>query len=318
VSEEQHVVAVVVTWNRRELLTEALTAVLGQTRRPDRLIVVDNASTDGTAELVRTRFPEAVLVAMESNTGGAGGFAAGIARGLAVTSLRNLANTVLWVMDDDTVPEPTALAALLAAYEGYVPPLDAERYLRKPVLVASRVIWTDGRAHPMNTPRVWSRADPGVRTAAASVDCLPIRSASFVSVLLNADWVDVRGLPIADYFLWNDDFEFTTRLIRGQVGLLCPQSVVVHKTAVFGTTDADPGPRFYYEVRNKIWMFTRSDGLSRSEKVLYGGATLIRWGRTMVKASDRRIVLRAGWRGLRDGFTRAPGPPHEMPASTDE
>ena len=35
----------------------------------------------------------------------------------------------------------------------------------------------------------------------------------------------------ADYFLWNDDFEFTTRLLRGQAGLLCPASVVVHKTA---------------------------------------------------------------------------------------
>ena len=67
-----------------------------------------------------------------------------------------------------------------------------------------------------------------------------------------------RGLPVADYFLWNDDFEYSTRLIRGNVGLYCPDSVVVHKTKVFGSTDADPGERFFYEVRNKVWMFTRS------------------------------------------------------------
>ena len=91
---------------------------------------------------------------------------------------------------------------------------------------------------------------------------MPIRSASFVSVLVDAAMVRERGLPLADYFLWNDDFEFTTRLIRGRRALYCPASVVVHKTKTFGSTDADPGERFYYEVRNKLWLFARSRGLS--------------------------------------------------------
>ena len=77
--------------------------------------------------------------------------------------------------------------------------------------------------------------------AAATVGCLPIRSASFVSVLVDADVCRQRGLPQADYFLWNDDFEFTTRLLRGNTGLLCPASVVTHKTAAFAATDTDPG-----------------------------------------------------------------------------
>ena len=42
----------------------------------------------------------------------------------------------------------------------------------------------------------------------------------------------------------------------------------------FGSTDVDPGGRFYYEVRNKVWLFTRSRGLSPLEKIGYGGATL--------------------------------------------
>ena len=58
-----------------------------------------------------------------------------------------------------------------------------------------------------------------------------------------------RGLPIADYFLWNDDFEYSTRLIRDGVGLYCPSSVVVHKTRVFGSTDADPGERLAASTR---------------------------------------------------------------------
>ena len=79
------------------------------------------------------------------------------------------------------------------------------------------------------------RADE--REAAARVGCVPIRSASFVSILVDADGVRERGLPVADYFLWNDDFEFTTRLIRGRRGLFCPRPVVVHKTKAFAGTE---------------------------------------------------------------------------------
>jgi glycosyltransferase involved in cell wall biosynthesis len=113
-----------------------------------------------------------------------------------------------------------------------------------------------------------------------------------------------RGLPVADYFLWNDDFEYSTRLIRGGTGLYCPASVVVHKTRVFGSTDADPGERFFYEVRNKLWMFTRSRSLSVPEKALYGASTARRWVRTFAKSSDRRVLRRALGRGLRAGVHR--------------
>jgi len=115
-----------------------------------------------------------------------------------------------------------------------------------------------------------------------------------------------RGLPVADYFLWNDDFEYSTRVLRGNVGLFCPASVVVHKTKVFGATDADPGERFFYEVRNKVWMFTRSHSLTPMEKTMYGAATARRWARTF-RASEDRATLRRGLRtGLRAGLGEAP------------
>ena len=95
--------------------------------------------------------------------------------------------------------------------------------------------------------------------------------------------------------MWNDDFEFTTRLIRGRRALYCPASVVVHKTKTFGSTDADPGERFYYEVRNKLWLFTRSRGLSPLEKAVYGGSTLRRWVKTAVASSDREHARDGRW-----------------------
>jgi GT2 family glycosyltransferase len=290
------VVAVVVTWNRRALLEESLAAVRAQTHPPDVVVVVDNASTDGTDALLAGLVdePDVEVLTLTSNTGGAGGFAAGMER--ALTHRPDL----VWLLDDDTVPTPTAAEHLVRAWSGYS--------AGRPSLLASRVVWTDGRDHPMNTPR----PKPGARTAerrfAAAVGCVPIRSASFVSIMCDAAVVAERGLPVADYFLWNDDFEYSTRLIRGQAGLYCPASVVVHKTRTYGSTDADPGERFFYEVRNKVWMFGRSRGLSPAEKVLYGGSTLRRWARTFARSGDRPTLARGLLRGLVTGLRSGPRP----------
>ena len=73
-------VAVVVTYERLPLLREALTAVLAQSRRPDAVVVVDNASSDGTAAAAAAEFPSVDLLRLQVNTGGAGGFSAGLDR----------------------------------------------------------------------------------------------------------------------------------------------------------------------------------------------------------------------------------------------
>jgi rhamnopyranosyl-N-acetylglucosaminyl-diphospho-decaprenol beta-1,3/1,4-galactofuranosyltransferase len=292
-SDHPAVIAVVVTYNRRELLLEALAAVHAQSRPPDAVIVIDNASTDESAAAVRKRYPSVQLAELARNTGGAGGFAGGMALALADGA------DLIWLMDDDTVPEPGALAALLAARRAYRG--------RPPAVIASRAVWTDGRAHPMNTPRTKPLVTRSERAAADAAGCLPIRSASFVSILVDAAQCRGRGLPQADYFLWNDDFEFTTRLLRGNIGLLCPASVVVHKTAAFGSTDADPGPRFFYEVRNKVWTL-RARSLAPAERVLYGGSTVRRWARTYAKSGDRAALRSALVRGIAAGVTTSPRP----------
>ena len=297
------VAAVVVTWNRRELLAEALQALCDQTRPPDALVVVDNASADETAQLVRADFPEADLMVLVRNLGGAGGFAAGIRR-----ALDSHDPDLIWLLDDDTVPESAALAALLAVRQRY-------RGDPPPSLLASRVLWTDGREHPMNTPRRKLGARRQEVHRAKQAGGAPIRSASFVSIAVDAAAVRERGLPIADYFVWNDDFEYTTRLLRNRVGLLCPDSVVVHKTRTYGDIEADPGERFVFEVRNKVWLFTRSPGLNALERTIYLGATVRRWLRTVAGSNDRRTLLRAGSRGLAAALRAGPRDTGELIAN---
>ena len=289
------VVAVVVTWNRRDLLEESLGALAVQTLPLATTVVVDNASTDGTTGLLDERYAtrdDMDVVHLTANTGGAGGFAVGIERAMAHEP------DLVWLLDDDTVPTATAAEELVRAWTSY----DGAR----PAVLASKVVWTDGRDHPMNTPRPKPGASRAETAAAEAVGCVPIRSASFVSIMCDAGVVRDRGLPVADYFLWNDDFEYSTRLIRGNVGLYVPASTVVHKTKVFGSTDADPGERFFYEVRNKVWMFTRSPSLSPAEKALYGASTARRWARTFRASQDRGTLRRGLRRGLAAGLRRGP------------
>ncbi|MGO3146392.1 MAG: glycosyltransferase family 2 protein [Leucobacter sp.] len=287
------VTAVLVAYNRRELLRESLEALAAQSRPVDRLIVVDNASTDGSSEVAEEVLEgwgaRARLIRLDTNTGGAGGFAVGIAAAVVEEDI-----DWVWVMDDDTVPEPDALAGALETHARYLAtgPDDL-------AVMGSRVVWTDGEDHPMNTPKAKIRADEAERDRAASVGAMEIRSISFVSAFLRASRVRELGLPLADYFLWNDDFEYSARLLRGARGLYTPASVVTHKTAKRGSSDADPGSRFYYEVRNKLWVFRASDALYPWEKALYEAATLRRWFRTFKAADDRaqlKDCLRRGWR----------------------
>ena len=160
----------------------------------------------------------------------------------------------------------------------------------------------------MNTPRTMFAAGEQRHARAQAVGARPIRSASFVSILMDAQAIRRNGgLPIAEFFIWNDDFEFSTRLIHHRDGIAVPSSVAKHHTKTFGTTNADPGPRFYNDVRNKLWVFTRSRTLNPLEKLLYGGSSARLWISTVLRTDDRRTYLGYFLNGVRDGL-RAPRP----------
>lgn len=286
------VVAVVVAYNRRELLLECLGALAAQSRPVDAIVVVDNGSNDGSAEAVKAAAPDIDLVPLTANTGGAGGFTVGIKRAMGEHGAE-----LVWIMDDDTVPTPTALEAMLRTRQ-------AAR--ETPAVLASRVIWTDGDDHPMNTPRRKPFVSIPERSDARAVNAIPTRSASFVSVMVDADAIRSFGLPVAEYFIWNDDFEFTARILRHRRGLFVPESVVMHKTKARAGTESDPGERFYYEVRNKLWLFRYSHALTWWERPFYVAASLRRWLRTYLGSSDRGTIARTFRAGCRDGLARRP------------
>ena len=264
------VAATLLTLNRRDLLRQAIQAVREQERPPDDVIVVDNASTDGTVEMLREEFPDVAVVALEENQGATGGFYEAIRAGLATGA------DWVWLLDDDSFARPRALAELLAVLEraGGGP---------QPSLLTSRVEWKDGAPHPMNLPVV--RPDDGEELAGAlRLGLLPVRAASWVSLLVSREAVDRCGLPARQFFYQADDIEYTARILRDGVGYDVPHSVVEHSTPTKHTA-VDDDHRFHYHVRNTILMI-RGSAWERREKT--GLWSVLLWTSLLYLRRNRR------------------------------
>ncbi|MDR3107620.1 MAG: glycosyltransferase, partial [Bifidobacteriaceae bacterium] len=292
------IVAVVVAHNRRDLLVGTLDALAAQTRPPEAVLVVDNASNDDSNRLAAGHPAVTEVVSLTRNTGGAGGFCVGLAH-----ALMTMAPDAIWLMDDDTAPTPTALAELDQAWRAYPGKL---------ALASSRVVWTDGRDHPMNSQRQRLWQSPRRRRRARKAGGWPIRTGSFVSLLVDAHTAWRHRLPLADYFIWNDDLEYSARLLRRGQGIMVPASVTVHHTKQFASALRSPGDRFYYEVRNKLWAFLKSPAFGPLDAFIYFAYTAFGWLGAVARSREKGRLIKAGCRGLRDGLCRRPRPNVEV------
>jgi rhamnopyranosyl-N-acetylglucosaminyl-diphospho-decaprenol beta-1,3/1,4-galactofuranosyltransferase len=213
------VVAAVVTYNRRQLLVECLEAVLAQTKPVERLIVVDNASTDGTPEALREAGmldrPEVSYLRLEDNLGGAGGFAR------AVEAAREAGGDWIWLMDDDSEPPPESLDRLLASPPAADPGT---------VAVCSKVVYGDGVTIDANQRGHFRRRLLPLPEGEYRDGRYPsLGFLSFVGCLIRTDAARRAELPRADFFVWGDDVEYSFRLRQlGEIRLV-PESVIRHK-----------------------------------------------------------------------------------------
>ena len=221
-----NVAALVVTYNRKALLAECLDAIIAQEVKPASILVVDNASTDGTDALFAeggelASIPGLRYFRMTENLGGAGGFKEGIKRCM------EMGCDWIWLMDDDCIAKPDTLSELVGAL-----PV-AGKLGGEVSFLASSVYGPAGE--PMNVPGADTRA-----TANGYADwyrgladgLVEIEYATFVSLLINAQAVEAFGLPVGSFFIWGDDTEYTIRLTHNYgPAYMVGKSAVLHKRA---------------------------------------------------------------------------------------
>ncbi|MCE7699608.1 MAG: glycosyltransferase family 2 protein, partial [Methanobacterium paludis] len=235
---EETVCAVVVTYNRKELLIECLEALENQTRLLDAIYIMDNASTDGTPELLLEKgyigeLPTTELeenfektikkckitihyLRMSKNTGGAGGFHEGI------KNAYENGYKWFWLMDDDTITNHNSLEVMLNKLE----------VIEEPVgFLCSKVMWND-EVHFQNLPTVQKLNSSNIPfNKYDKKKLLLLECSTFVSNLISRNAVSELGLPLKEFFIWVDDIEYTKRITdKGFLGLYVQDSIVYHKT----------------------------------------------------------------------------------------
>lgn len=244
-----NIAAVVVTYNRCSMLSGCIDRLLNQRDSVCDILIVDNASTDNTAEMIESILQKQSNRVFYRNTGknlgGAGGFNFGIRWAVESGYER------IWLMDDDTYPEPDALSGLLRADQ-----LLEGSY----AFLSSAVLWTDGSGCVMNRPGIYSKYEAELNRLADGL--LRIEQATFVSMFLNVNAVVRGGLPISDFFIWGDDIEYSRRLC---VRLGMPSYLVGHSRVIHMMKE-NTGSNLYMDIPERI---SRYQLAFRNESYLY-------------------------------------------------
>lgn len=284
------ITAVVVTYNRLALLQECIGALREQRHRPADIVVINNSSTDGTAQWLSEQ-PDLTTIT-QPNEGGASGFQRGINEGY-----RRGADWV-WVMDDDTIATPDALEALVHAITA-----SGDASGRPFGFFASKVIWTDGELHHRNKV-AFNRRLPPAESADwyRSHGLRPIVSSTFVSTIISRAAIREVGLPFKEFFIWWDDSEYTLRISSsGFRAALVPASVVLHKTPVNDTgnyfdDDSRNLWKHRYGLRNDLYVKRHYRG--RGSFYRHVVRRFVLWPFTImrVRSQERWLFIRMAWR----------------------
>lgn len=241
----KEIVAVVVTYNRKELLKECIEALLQSENAELDVLIIDNASTDGTKEYINDfiKDNEVLYHRTEKNMGGAGGFHIGM--DIAVKK----GYSYVWLMDDDTIVDKDTLQHLV----------EVDRELEGNYgFLSSVAYWVDGTLCNMNLQRT------GIKKILEGYDekYKKVIMATFVSFFVKTDVIREVGLPIEEFFIWADDLEYSRRISRTMPCYVVTDSKVVHKmgsNARVGIEldSVDRLWRYKYLYRNEVYVFKR-------------------------------------------------------------
>jgi GT2 family glycosyltransferase len=248
--------AAVLTYNRKELLKLCLDSLRDQVERPDRVIIVDNGSTDGTAAFLQAAgYRDDRLfryVRLDANIGAAPGF-----ERLFQEVWRSGADWG-WFMDDDVVAAPEALKELKRAFaENFAQP-DEIGFL------ISSAVTPDGKANDVpvvdERRKLGRSAEWGDYLAAGLVK---VRTSAVNSILIPRTTLAAFGAPCLDFKVWGEDTDYCLRVTEDRPGFIVGRSRIVHIRGVPGDlsifTEPD-GPRlerFYYLYRNTMYLRRR-------------------------------------------------------------
>lgn len=209
------IAAVIVTYNRLELLKECINAVRNQTRTLDEIIVINNSSTDGTLEWLNKQ--DDLTVITQENLGGAGGFYTGI------KTAYEKGYDWIWCMDDDGLPTPNCLSILMNNIDDadVIGPIVYEKE-KDELAFNVYYLYNKNKYHVINNIQLLD----GIKS---STSCLNGWASFFNGILLPNYLINKIGLPKREMFMWGDEVEYYKRILFSKFKVkLCLNAIYYH------------------------------------------------------------------------------------------
>lgn len=236
--------AVVVTYNRLDKLKKALESFEKQLYLPAYVIVADNANTDGTAQYLRQWQKEdagfeKIILTMESNMGGSGGFYAGIKRAMEQEA------DWIWVSDDDAYLKDDALKQA-SDYLEEQPDLDKISAICGKVIKNGKMDINHGKYYYKKGIRICEASIPAEMYEKKEFE---MGSFTYVGTIMNKKKLLEAGLPNKDYFIYWDDLEHGIRMRKAGKIIGVPGIVAYHDV---GEEGSGINWKLYYSYRNMI------------------------------------------------------------------
>ena len=245
------VAIVVVTYNRAALLTRMLASLAELDRKPDTVIVVDNASTDHTRTVLDGVHDLPLqVIRPEENLGGAGGFH------LGVQAAFDQGYDRIWLLDDDVVPAPDCLSVLLAVDDELADCLMVVREDTRGRLVEKAAIRFDLR-NPLRIKPKTAMVETTYGTRAAMPALVELENIPFEGFLVRRRVIEAIGLPDPGFFIFYDDVDFALRARRAGFRIYAVRDAVLVRQLDFDQQHDLGGWKGYYMYRNLFTVHLR-------------------------------------------------------------
>lgn len=291
---------VIVTYNRKELLVNCLKAISQQNYDYDKIILVDNASTDGTIEFLESKRlfnnPKLILLKQTENTGGAGGFSAGMKY-----AFEHGADYV-WMMDDDAAPHQNALEQLM-------------QHATPNHIYGSLAV--NGEDTAWTTTLLPDSKIVDSRNLVPEIS--EVQSLPFLGYLTSKEIFEKLGLPDTSYFIAADDVEYCLRAQRAGFKIyICGESYIEHPKS-----DRYPlyflGKKLiclrlvpwkrYYDTRNRLLIARQYYGVKVFTQTL--PASFVRLFAALINEPNKFMQIKAFFAGVYDALLKNTGKRHD-------
>lgn len=307
INHVKNVIAITVTYNRPATLKKCLAALFAQAYPLERVIVVDNHSSEENRKIIEqlaAQNDKTEVLWLTENTGGAGGFEAGM------RYVRdNYAPDYYWIMDDDAYPRKNCLEKLMDTAQTYP----------EAGFLAPLIYGIDFNAYQLYHHKKIDNVGQWESPLAQHYDALQefnrIDANAFVGPLFPKETIDAVGIADGSLFIYGDDTEYTYRVTRKRPGYLVRDAVIDHQDPPLKINYLEPAAwwKEYYSTRNKYFMLREFKKAGFSRAFAYARLSFLQLeliAAALLKPKYRgHHLLRAGllWRAAWDGLQNRRG-----------